>query len=45
MGQKSNSYDIKNDDFTLNNEDSDYKNLVNRLKEIRKLISLLRKNI
>ena len=35
----------ENDEFTLNNEDSDYKNLITRLKEISETITLLEKTI
>ena len=37
--------DIENDDLTLNTEESDYKNLVIRLKEISSTIALLEKMI
>ena len=33
----------KNDDFSMNTEECDYKNLVNRLKKINENISLLKK--
>ncbi len=36
---------IKNDEFTLNNEESDYKHLITVLKEISETISLLEKTI
>ena len=39
----SNKFD--NDDFNLNTEDSDYKNLIIRLKDISKTIVLLEKTI
>jgi len=35
----------ENDEFTLNNEDSDYKNLITRLKDISETIVLLEKTI
>ena len=35
--------DIKNDQSTLNNEECDYQNLINRLKDISKTIALLEK--
>ncbi len=37
--------DITNDDFSLNVEESDYKNLINLLKEIKTTILLLEKTI
>ena len=40
-----NSNNIENDEFNINNEDSDYKNLIFRLKEIKKNIALLEKII
>ena len=36
---------IENDEFNLNAEDSDYKDLNNRLKEIKSTIDLLEKTI
>ena len=45
MSENSNSNNIKNDEFNLINEDSDYKDLINRLKEIKSTISLLEKTI
>ena len=39
------SKDIENEEVTLNTEESDYKNLITRLKEIKKTISLLEKTI
>ena len=35
---------IENDKFILNTEESDFDNLINRLKEIKATISLLEKN-
>ena len=35
----------ENDEFDLNNEDSDYKDLITRLKEIKATIALLEKTI
>ena len=35
----------ENDEFSLNNEDSDYKNLITRLKDISETIVLLEKTI
>ena len=40
-----NSNNIENNKFNLNNEESDYKDLINRLKEIQSTISLLEKTI
>ena len=40
MSENFNSNNIENDDFNLNNEDSDYKDLIIRLKEIKTTISL-----
>ncbi len=45
MSENSNSNNIKNDEFNLINEDSDYKDLITRLKEIKSTISLLEKTI
>ena len=45
MSQNLNSNNIENDEFNLNNEDIDYKDLINRLKEIKSAISLLEKTI
>ena len=36
---------FENDDFNLNTENSDYKNLITRLKDISKTILLLEKTI
>ena len=44
MSESLNSKSIEND-FNLNNEDSDYENLINRLKEIKSTIALLEKII
>ena len=45
MSQNLNSNYIKNDEFNLNTEESDYKDLINRLKEIKSTIALLEKII
>ncbi|KGG05859.1 hypothetical protein EU99_0240 [Prochlorococcus marinus str. MIT 9321] len=45
MSENLNSNNIKNDDLNLSVEDSDYKNLITRLKEIKKTITLLEKKI
>ena len=36
---------VENDDFSPINEDSDYKDLITRLKEIKSTITLLKKTI
>ena len=45
MTENLNSNNIENDEFQLNNEESDYKDLINRLKEIKSNIALLEKTI
>ena len=45
MDEKITSENIENKDFNLNSEDNDYKNLINRLKQIRLNIELLGKII
>ena len=45
MSENSNSNNVENDEFNLNNEDSDYKDLIIRLKEIKTTIALLKKTI
>ena len=45
MSQNSNSNNIENDELNLNTEESDYKDLITRLKEIKSNISLLEKTI
>ena len=45
MTQNLNLNSIENDEFNLNNEDSDYKDLITRLKEIKSTIALLEKTI
>ena len=45
MSENLNSKNIENDEFNLNNEDSDYKDLIIRLKEIKTNIVLLKKTI
>tara|TARA_B100000242_G_scaffold90914_1_gene61540 strand:+ start:283 stop:423 length:141 start_codon:yes stop_codon:yes gene_type:complete len=44
MNENLNSNNIENDEFITNNEENDYKNLIYRLKEIKKNIALLEKN-
>ena len=41
MSENFNSNNIENDQYTMNIENSDYKDLINRLKEIKKTIALL----
>ena len=45
MSGNLNSNNIENDEFNLNNQDSDYKDLITRLKEIKLTIALLEKII
>ena len=46
MSENLNSNNIENDDeFNLNTQDSDYKDLITRLKEIKSTITLLEKTI
>ena len=45
MSENLNSSNIENDEFNLNNEESDYKDLITRLKEIKSTIALLEKTI
>ena len=45
MGGNLNSNNIENDEFKINKEDSDYEDLINRLKEIKSIIALLKKKI
>ena len=45
MDEKIISKNIENDEFNLNNEENDFKNLINRLKQIRLNIELLGKII
>ena len=45
MSENLNSNNIENDVFNLNNEDSDYKDLIIRLKDIKSNIALLEKTI
>ena len=45
MNQKYTSNDIQNDEFTHDNQDIDYQNLITRLKEISTTIALLEKTI
>ena len=43
MSENLNSNNLENDAFDLNNEDSDYKGLITRLKDIKSTIALLEK--
>ena len=45
MSENWNSNNNQNEDFNLNNEDSDYKDLIIRLKEIKLNLALLKKTI
>ena len=45
MSANLNSNNIENDEFNLGNEDSDYKDLIIKLKEINSTIALLEKTI
>ena len=45
MSGNLNSNNIENDELNLKNEDSDYKDLIVKLKEIKSTIALLEKTI
>tara|TARA_B100000459_G_scaffold102698_1_gene58947 strand:+ start:816 stop:959 length:144 start_codon:yes stop_codon:yes gene_type:complete len=45
MSENLNPNNFENDEFNLNNEDIDYKELIIRLKEIKSTIALLEKTI
>ena len=45
MSENLNSNNIENDEFNLNTEDSDYKDLITRLREIKSKIVLLEKTM
>ena len=45
MSENLNSNNVENDEFNLNNEDSDYKDLITKLREIKLNIALLEKTI
>ena len=45
MRENLNSNNFENDDFNPIDEDSDYKDLINRLNEIKSAIALLEKTI
>ena len=45
MSENFNLNNIENDEFNLNSEDSNYKDLIIKLKEIKSAIALLEKTI
>ena len=45
MTENLNSNNLANEEFDLNHEDSDFQDLINRLKEIKSTIALLQKTI
>ena len=45
MSENFNSNNLENDALDMNNEDSDFQDLINRLKEIKSTIALLEKTI
>ena len=45
MSENLNSNNIENDDFNLISENSDYKDLITKLNEIKSTIALLEKTI
>ena len=45
MSENVNLNNIENDEFNLNTEDDDYKDLINKLIEIKSSIALLEKTI
>ena len=45
MNESLHSNNIENNEFKLNNEESDYKDLITKLKEIKSTISILKKTI
>ena len=45
MSENFNSNNTENEEFYLNSEDSDYKDLITRLREIKSKIALLEKTI
>ena len=45
MNENLNSNNIENNEFNLSNEDSEYKDLIIRLNEIKSTIALLEKTI
>ena len=45
MNRSLNKNNIENNEFNLNNEECDYKDLITRLNEIKSTIALLEKTI
>ena len=45
MSENLNSNNIESDEFQLNNEESDYSDLIKKLKDIKSTIALLEKTI
>ncbi len=45
MNRSLNTNNIENNEFNLNNEECDYKDLITRLKQMKSTISLLEKTI
>ena len=45
MSGNLNSNNLENDEFIFNNQDSDYKDLIEKLKEIKSTIALLEKTL
>jgi len=45
MSENSTSNNIENDEFNKNAEESDYRNLITRLKQIKSTIALLQKTV
>ena len=45
MSENLKSNNLENFEFNLNNEDSDYQDLITRLKEIKSTVALLEKTI
>jgi len=45
MSENLNLNNLENDEFILNNEETDYKDLIARLEEIKSTIALLEKTI
>ena len=43
MNEKFSTNNIENDELTTNTQESDYENLVNKLREISSIIALLEK--
>ena len=45
MTENLNSNNLENDEFIFNKQDSDYKDLIEKLKEIKSTIALLEKKL